>query len=122
LFIGERFPEPLLAGLIHNVEFAIDERTRRLKEFATKLSTSGDSSLENHWPAVEEAILSKRDEGGDSRLRETFQEKISAAMSHIGKSYIDVIRSLQSKDASIGTLWLQGIVDTAVIKVLKALE
>jgi bifunctional UDP-N-acetylglucosamine pyrophosphorylase / glucosamine-1-phosphate N-acetyltransferase len=122
LFAGERFPEPLLAGLIGNLHLALEERMQRLKELAAKLSEGGDHTLRDRWPSIEEAILSRRENREDQPLREVFQGRIASAISRVGKDYLSVIKELTVAEAGQGTAWLQGIVDQTVAAALSSLE
>jgi len=122
LFLGRRFSEPLLKGLIRNLEVALDERIQRMKEFAQKLSEEGDHVLTDRWPAVEEAIFNRRQDLGDNRLRESFQETVTSAISKTGKDYIAAIKALTPEEAGRGTAWLQGIVHDTVAATLGVLE
>jgi UDP-N-acetylglucosamine/UDP-N-acetylgalactosamine diphosphorylase len=122
LFVGERFPEPLLAGLILNIRKAIDERTKRLKELGEKLAASGDALLLERWPAIEQILAARNEHRGNDRLRESFQENISKAVESAGKDYISVIKGLSGEESGQGTAWLQGIVDETVEAALDALK
>jgi len=122
LFVGERFPEPLLAGLTLNMQKAIDERTKRLKEFGDKMAASGDPSLFERWPAIEQVLAARNEHRGNDRLRELFQEKTSKAVASVGKNYIAVIKALSGEESEQGTGWLQGMVDETVEAAVGALK
>jgi bifunctional UDP-N-acetylglucosamine pyrophosphorylase / glucosamine-1-phosphate N-acetyltransferase len=122
LFVGKRFPEPLLVGLLLNLQKAIDERTGRLKELGDKMAASGDPSLYNRWAAIGQVLRDRLEQRGDDRLRESFQGIISEAIASYGKDYLEVIKGLSGEEASQGTAWLQGIVDTTVEAALGALK
>jgi bifunctional UDP-N-acetylglucosamine pyrophosphorylase / glucosamine-1-phosphate N-acetyltransferase len=122
LFVGERFPEPLLAGLTLNVQRAVDERTKRLKQLGDKMAAAGDPSLLERWPSVEQALAARNEHRGNDRLRESFQEKTSRAIETAGKDYLTVIKGLPAGESGQGTAWLQGIVDETVEVALAALK
>jgi bifunctional UDP-N-acetylglucosamine pyrophosphorylase / glucosamine-1-phosphate N-acetyltransferase len=122
LFVGERFPEPLLAGLMLNAQRAVDERTKRLKELGDKMAASGDPSLLGRWPSIEQALAARNEHRGNDRLRESFQEKTSRAIESAGKDYITVIKGLPAEESEPGTAWLQGVVDETVAAGLAALK
>ena len=122
LFVGERFPESLLAGLKMNVERAVDERTKRLKQLGEKMAASGDPSLFERWPAIEQALAARNEHRGNDRLRESFQKKTSGAIEFAGKDYIALLKGLSAEDSAQGTAWLQGIVDETVQVALAALK
>jgi hypothetical protein len=93
---------------------------RRLKELAGKLAEAGDKRLHESWPAIEDALSGQRDNKGDSRLRESFLEKVASAISRAGQDYITLIQAMNPEEAGQGTAWLQGIVDEAVAAALSA--
>ncbi len=121
LFVGQRFPQPLLDGLVSKQEAAVAERLRRLADFAEKSAASGSPDLLAHWPAVEGSILSMGENRGDARLRESVQKTVSSAIASTGKDYLEVIKTLAPEAAGQGTLWLQGIVDDTVNRVMDVL-
>jgi UDP-N-acetylglucosamine/UDP-N-acetylgalactosamine diphosphorylase len=122
LFFSEKYPEPLHAGTLDNLDQALDERVRRLKELAEKLAESGDPKLHERWPVIEEILGAQRENTGDDRLRESFLEKAASVISRSGKDYITVIKALSPEEARQGTAWLQEIVDEATAAALKAIE
>jgi UDP-N-acetylglucosamine/UDP-N-acetylgalactosamine diphosphorylase len=122
MFVGERFPEPLLAGLLQNVQTAIDERTRRLREFSEKMAASGNPSISTRWPAIAQVLAARSEHRGSERLRESFQEELSRAIASIGKNYIEAIKGLSGEASGQGSAWLQGIVDETVAAGLAALN
>ncbi len=122
MFVGERFPEPLLAGLLLNVQTAIDERTRRLREFSEKMAASGNPSISTRWPAIAQVLAARSEHRGSDRMRESFQEETSKAIASIGKDYIEAIKSLSGEASGQGSAWLQGIVEETVAAGLAALK
>jgi hypothetical protein len=121
LFVGQKFPEPLLAGLLKNSRLAVAERILRLKELGDKMAQSGDSSLLERWPALDEALHRQLDSTGDLRMCESFLEAVTSMLSREGKDYLTVIKSLSPQATEQGTAWLQGIVDDTVAAALKPL-
>jgi hypothetical protein len=121
LFVGQRFPETLLAGLLENSRRVVAERTRRLKELGDKMAQCGDSSLSNRWPAMDEALHSRLGSEGDLRLCDSFLEAITSLLGREGKDYLAVIKALSPQATEQGTAWLQGIVDDTVAAALKPL-
>jgi len=122
LFVGQRFPETLLAGLLENSRLAVAERTRRLKELGDKMAQSGDGALFERWPALDEALRLRLDSAGDLRVCEPFLEAVTSMLSREGKDYLAVIKALSPQATEQGTAWLQGIVDDTVAAALKPLE
>ena len=122
LFVGEKFPEEMLQGLLGNIDLALEERQRRLRELAERLAEAGDKRLYESWRAVEENLISQRENAGERRLRNSFLQIAASAISRAGKHYITAIQALSPEEAGQGTAWLQGIVDEAVAAALKPLE
>jgi UDP-N-acetylglucosamine/UDP-N-acetylgalactosamine diphosphorylase len=122
LFVGQRFPEALLAGLLENSRLAVAERTRRLKELGDKMAQSGDGAFSERWPALDEALHRQLDSTGDLRMCESFLEAVTSMLGREGKDYLAVIKALSPQATEQGTAWLQGIVDDTVAAALKPLE
>jgi UDP-N-acetylglucosamine/UDP-N-acetylgalactosamine diphosphorylase len=122
LFVGQRFPETLLAGLLENSRLAVAERSRRLKELGDKMAQSGDGVFSERWPALDEALHRQLDNAGDLRVCDSFLEAVASILSREGKDYLDVIKALSPQATEQGTAWLQGLVDDTVAAALKPLE
>jgi UDP-N-acetylglucosamine/UDP-N-acetylgalactosamine diphosphorylase len=122
LFVGQKFPETLLTGLLENSRLAVAERTRCLKELGDKMVQSGDSLLSDRWPAIDEALRSRLGSEGDLRMCESFLEAMTSMLAREGKDYLTVIKALSPQSSAQGTAWLQGIVDDTVAAALKPLE
>ena len=122
LFVGQKFPETLLAGLLENSRIAVAERTRCLKELGDKMVQSGDSLLSERWPAIDEALRSRLGSEGDLRMCESFLEAMTSMIAREGKDYLGVIKALSPQASEQGSAWLQGIVDDTVAAALKPLE
>jgi len=122
LFVGEKFPKALLDGLLYNIDSAIAERMRRLKEYSEKLKAGRDSTLSDVWPVVEQELSVQQEARGDQRLSDSFKEKLVETISRNGKNYLNAIKGLPAAEARQGTAWLQGIVDAAVDAMLKPLK
>ena len=112
--LDEKFPETLLAGLLENSRLAVVERTRCLKELGDKMAQSGDSSLSERWPALDEVFYRQLDSEGDLRVCESFLEAMTPMLAREGKDYLAVIKALSPQASEQGTAWLQGIVDDTV--------
>ena len=122
LFVGPRFPEALLAGLLENNRLAVAERTQRLKELGDKMAQSGDGAFSERWPALDELLHRQLDSTGDLRMCESFLEAVTSMLGREGKDYLTVIKALSPQATEQGTAWLQGIVDDTVAAALKPLE
>jgi UDP-N-acetylglucosamine/UDP-N-acetylgalactosamine diphosphorylase len=122
LFVNGEFPRSLLEGLLRTVLAAIQERMKRLKELAEKMEEDGDPTLAAAWPVLEEKLICQRERSGETRLLESFKEKMGSAISREGKDYIHVLQALTEQEAGVGTAWLQGIIDEAVAEAFQAIE
>jgi UDP-N-acetylglucosamine/UDP-N-acetylgalactosamine diphosphorylase len=122
LFIGDRFPDAFIEGLLQTLDSGIAERMRRLNEFFEKAKAGGDSAPAGAWPSIEEEILRRKEDGGDSRLRDSFKEKVLSAIARTGKNYIDAIQGLGADESGLGSAWLQGIVDATAEAALQKLK
>jgi UDP-N-acetylglucosamine/UDP-N-acetylgalactosamine diphosphorylase len=127
-FISEYFPEMLLAGLKEKLNLAISERINRLEVLCSKIqkdleiqqnNARGRSSpalkqkqeLVARWPRMKNLLNQSRTETGDTGNRDSFLEKVHKGINKNGLDYIAVIQGLSPSDTTMGTRWLQGIVD-----------
>jgi len=134
-FIGDRFPQALYEGLIDTLHLAISERIKRFTAFCEKLKESskryqhqmGDSAsaslilqkdqlVNNRDQAVD--IIRRCLDSIDSYQNKAFLSIIRRQIDRVGPGYIDVIKSLDSDEASQGTVWLQQIVDEVTGRML----
>ncbi|MDX2453350.1 protein GlmU [Desulfosarcina sp.] len=134
-FIGERFPQALYEGLIDTLHLAISEKIKRFTGFCEKLKESGklyqqqmgDSASAN-LILQKDQLVNNRDQAGDlirrcldsidSYQNQAFLSIIRRQIDRVGPGYIDVIKSLDTDEASQGTLWLQQIVDEVTGRML----
>jgi len=119
LFISDDFPEPLLKGLKSNIELAIAERIKRLKDYFGKLP---DADLKNRWADLGTTLDTGQIFEGEQHNKDAFLPIISAAIRQYGPDYITVIKNLASSEADLGTAWLQGIVDRVTSESVKILN
>ena len=129
LFITESFPDPLFIGLTETLKINIAERIRQLGLFCSKLPESAkkyqegtqnpDSTLIQQkyelfekWPELSEFLENVAWDNETSPPANEFVGIIEKAIQRQGKNYLTVIKDLCVEDAEIGTLWLQGIVDS----------
>lgn len=113
LFTGPRLPQALLDGLLENIDVAIEERIKRLKELFKKPNFKSAGDEASRWLRLFEALQAAGRERGDNRLRETFLKAVENGIGRLGRDYLAVIRCLPPETAEVGTRWLQGIVDRA---------
>jgi hypothetical protein len=107
-FVSNRFPEDLWQGLIKTLDMGIDERFKKLSDYIEKL---GESTQANHYNDFEQRYRKRNRELGDLNLRDQFMrqlEPFKAQQDH----YIETIKALPSETTSMGTQWLQSVVDT----------
>jgi UDP-N-acetylglucosamine/UDP-N-acetylgalactosamine diphosphorylase len=129
-FISEYFPETLLTGLEEKLNLAISERVNRLETLCSKIqkylevepqkskehARSSPARKQKHelvarWSQLKDLLNQRRTETGDTGNRDSFLEKVRKGINKNGLDYIAVIQGLPSSDGTIGTQWLQGIVD-----------
>jgi len=139
LFVSAVFSQPLLDGLIFNVEAAISERLARLEAFCEKLPSSAEiyrksmddnphsklliqkKELVARWPDVKAALHTCRDDHGDTALKDGFVKALKKKTETFELDYIKTIQALESKIKGQGTIWLQGIVDQTMEQVMALL-
>jgi len=108
LFISPRFPQPLHQGLLHKVSLALDERLKRLGEFDRRLDAP---HLGSRFELVEEAFARPGEERGDRAARDAFLGRVSQAVKRLGPDYLTVVKGLNPEDRSLGSRWLESLVD-----------
>jgi UDP-N-acetylglucosamine/UDP-N-acetylgalactosamine diphosphorylase len=136
LFVGERFPQALYQGLADTLQTAIDERIKRFSAFCEKLEPSlklyqqqmGDNASDKLIQQKKE-LYTRRNQAGeridallatiDSRANQEFLSIVLKKIDRIGLSYIDVIQNLAPGEATMGSLWLQQIVDQVTEQMLE---
>lgn len=115
-------PSALYAGLNRTLDLGIEERIKRLAEFARKIHESDQTAsdhplrpeqqLHEKWAEFESKIRKGPDPHMDTRMRDRFIQSIEKAVDlHGSTDYTAVIRSLGHSDAEFGTAWLDGIVE-----------
>jgi UDP-N-acetylglucosamine/UDP-N-acetylgalactosamine diphosphorylase len=127
LFISEDFPEALLNALKEKLNCAIAERMDRLEAFYNKINASAQTQ-EVSTQALSQMGFDRQNllnrlktEKGDADQRDSFLEKVRKGAARTGLDYISVIQELSVSDATIGTKWLQGIVDRVANEALGVL-
>ncbi|MCJ7771910.1 MAG: protein GlmU [Desulfobacterales bacterium] len=107
-FISNDFAKELFEGLLEKLGLAIEERVNKLKEYYYR---KNGNKIEGQWDAFKNRLIELGKLKGDIQRLDNFLEKISINKKEFGNDYIQVIKSLDEKDANLGTLWLKGIVD-----------
>jgi len=135
LFISEDFPEALLTGLKEKLNCAISERVDRLGAFYEKMDdrletqkvaeSVKSSSVFKQKSALSQVGVDLKDlfdrlktEKGDAGQLDSFLEKVRKGITRTGLDYVSVIQELSPSAATIGTKWLQGIVDRVANEIL----
>lgn len=125
-FIGADMPLALFEGLKETLRSAIEERILQLKRLSHNLSATQAVDglrfeLPERWEKIESVMLSVSTYEGVSEHRDKFMKIIERQLSFQGKSYLQVIQSLDIKDTAVGTRWLQDIVSRLVNEVTECL-
>lgn len=108
LFVGERFPEELHAGLVQTLDRAIAERLKRLKQFFEIMEKR---DLLERWPEFADTYCKRLEQPGDAAKRDSFLETLTGKAQEKEKVYLQTIASLAEEEAAAGTAWLQGLVE-----------
>jgi len=127
-FQRQKMGAELYAGAMDKLEIMIGERLKRFKTLSENMEKSiahshnlikGDRGknilkqkkefLEN-WPELEICFSNGQEGRIDLKNRDAFIEIVNCKMKENG-SYIQVIKGLDNQSSTIGTTWLQNIVD-----------
>jgi UDP-N-acetylglucosamine/UDP-N-acetylgalactosamine diphosphorylase len=125
-FIGPDFPSALYRGAAANIDAAIEERIHRLHQLCRDQGNQGSEDgrhrLHAAWPATAD-LLAAFNEGAVeiAPAPEIFLDRVEQARQACGNRYLDAIRSLDPEARSLGTAWLQGIVDVVTARATAAL-
>jgi len=107
-FISIDFAKELFEGLQEKLNMAIKERTTRLEEYYLRKQ---ENEIKVQWDIFKNRLIEYGKLKGDIQCMDNFLEKISIKKQEFGNNYIQVIKSLDEKDAHIGTMWLKSLVD-----------
>jgi len=122
------FGPELCEGAIEKLDMAIGERVKRLKAFSGNMAESArigrdisgmkktdtdlrlEDEVSRRWPQLEECFTQGLEESVALDERDRFLSAL-----HDGRAadagYVETIQALDEKTRSLGTAWLQGIVD-----------
>jgi len=127
-FRGREFGQELCAGAIEKLDMAIGERLKRLKAFSENMTESlrigGDTpamgktdvalrveeEVSRSWPRLEECFTQGLEETAALDKRDQFLVALHDGLPATAE-YVKTIQSLNTDTRSLGTAWLQGIVD-----------
>ncbi|MDA0576511.1 MAG: UDP-N-acetylglucosamine pyrophosphorylase [Verrucomicrobia bacterium] len=121
---GDPFAAAAHAGALTRIASMLAERVTRLGELAQKLAASAanlppayaaetqfQTDFAKQWPALSQALVQPVSD----------KPACAAFLPHLGatsaSSYIDALRATDPETRSLGTAWLQGIVDDVVARV-----
>jgi len=116
LFIGKAFPEPMLVGLLNTLTSGLKERFYQLNGFREKMHASGavgkiQETFCERWPEMQRELVDPEVFGGSVDLLADFCTHIDGRINAVGRSYLDVIKSLNASQAATGTQWLESVID-----------
>jgi bifunctional UDP-N-acetylglucosamine pyrophosphorylase/glucosamine-1-phosphate N-acetyltransferase len=130
LMCGDAFGTAVHAGALAQLDSVVDERIRRLKEFAERMPHSLEmaradrglalppaleaqqNALMERWPAMEATLREGRPPEREARAREAFLAVWEQIPS--GTSHTEAVAQLSPEARMRGTTWLQSIVDSTV--------
>jgi bifunctional UDP-N-acetylglucosamine pyrophosphorylase/glucosamine-1-phosphate N-acetyltransferase len=130
-FISDEFPEQLFEGVLDKIDLAVKERIKRLEAFVIKSSEFKLASeklkkqnqiLAQQWPVIKDLLNSYRKTGGDDQLKDNFIGIIQNILKTHEDNYLKTIINLTPENQSLGTQWLQGIVDQVVNEINNQVE
>lgn len=128
--------EALYQGALETLDAAVAERLTRFKALAEKMEkslelgerflpeeTRGDilgqqREFRERWPELEACLTDRQEEAAGREERDRFLADLPSVREAQGDDYIRAIRSLDRDSVSLGTLWLQGVVDSVAERAL----
>jgi hypothetical protein len=121
LFTGDDLPPPLLEALRETLSTAVSERIDRLGGLMEALCESEKhdridrrSDLYSRWPELEDFLRQPHRGETGTTDRDVFLSEVETSITRNGRDYIAAIKGLPTATATIGTRWLQGVVDTVM--------
>lgn len=109
LFISKRFPGELHNALVEKVNMGISERLKKLRDFGNKVKNKNDER-NRCWNDIS-GLFKLENKYGNTKIRDSFIETIQSKIKISGKDYIKVVKGLSKNESSMGSEWLQSIVD-----------
>ena len=127
-FHTHEFGPELCEGAVEKLDLALKERLKRFKTFSGNMAKSAqigrnipdmgkteqdfrlEEEVSRNWPLLEECLARGLEENTALEKRDLF---LSALQNERGVNagYVETIRSLNEKNLSSGTAWLQTVVD-----------
>jgi bifunctional UDP-N-acetylglucosamine pyrophosphorylase/glucosamine-1-phosphate N-acetyltransferase len=119
-FRAREFGEEMNQGAGAKLEMALFERLQRLREFIE--SAAGHPFIKNiRWPELVVCFTSKTEEKTAERERDNFIGIIEKRILKAGPDYLPVIQGLLPREVSLGTEWLQTVLDDIVARASAAI-
>jgi len=137
-FISKRFPDVLCQAGHQKLEIILNERIRRLHQLSEKMDRSIQDHSEKKDSASVSKLLMQQQElfdkkdiltdrlhdaasfAGNAQDRDQFLDNLNATVD-TSQSYVSAIQSLDTDTKTMGTNWLQSIVDHMLQVALKIL-
>jgi UDP-N-acetylglucosamine/UDP-N-acetylgalactosamine diphosphorylase len=118
-FIGAEMPPALFEGLQETLSYDIEERIRQLQRLSQNLALTkaGDGlrfELPSQWEKIESTLKGLLPYEGLGERQANFMEILERQIAMNGRNYLQVVQSLNAKDADAGTQWLESIVSRVV--------
>jgi len=128
-FQSQEFGPELYEGAVEKLEMAIGERLKRFEAVSEKMEMSieigrkmfkgktGEKLLlqkeefMTNWPGIKKCFTGNKKETIALKERDSFLQIIQGRLKEENAGYINTIQSLDDGAISIGTAWLQAIVD-----------
>jgi UDP-N-acetylglucosamine/UDP-N-acetylgalactosamine diphosphorylase len=108
-------------GALVILEGALDERLRRLREFIDITKERDTSFREPRWDEVAAVFAPRQEVAVGRRERDVFVRVVEKRVQRDGADYIRMIKGLGPEEASLGTAWLQAVVDESARQLSAAL-
>lgn len=136
-FQTDEFGPELYAGAVEKLQLSITERLKRLRDLSEKMEKSikiaekklsraeGKTLMEQkrelleNWPKLEECFTKRYEEEINLENRDSFIKIIHDRLEK-SSDYIKTIQGLNPESSSLGTAWLQAIVDHIISRTLEA--
>jgi UDP-N-acetylglucosamine/UDP-N-acetylgalactosamine diphosphorylase len=125
---GGMMERALLQGALEKLDRAIEERLKRLGDFAGMMSRSIEictaqasaelpdalikrkAEFHKRWPHMEQSFKESLNREGNASQRDGFIGLVEKKIRRNGKDYLKVIKGLSETETLLGTAWLEGLV------------
>lgn len=110
-FERSEFGVEMKQGALTILDAALDERLLRLREFIDTAKERDPSFREPRWDEAAAVLAPGRGVNVGREERDTFMRIVEKKIQGNGADYLKVIKGLGPEEASLGTAWLQAVVD-----------